>query len=432
MIFALAHLHHSLAHSAQLTKLPDGRSSCDAGAVVLEPSYINDFFCDCEDGADEKKTAVCSSGTFTCKNKGFLKYKLYSSMVADGVCDCCDGSDEVAGACEDTCAGEAVEFSRVQFSALQAYNNGTRKKDTMAADARRAQARLMQSAKRMDEIQGKLEARGNELKQEMMAAKSHDMHKMQQWRGIMRQQSDNSFLSDFMWSMQGMELGERGLWFALFDKCFSFEYAERRYGHNGAEEDWYVMEFCPFRMAMQHKKEEYEARGAEEVVGVEYLMYNMRRGMVDGGPTLLGVTNMTHVREAEKGYPARVAVQKARTIKPSRFRPKTAPVDDQVQFPSMHLVGGKQCFDGPKRSVEVKVACGQTNALVAARENGKCHYEFDFQTPLACSKQFLWEMETRFHQTITFLALDNPTLVSDIGAGGFIRKYEGLKHKDEL
>jgi protein kinase C substrate 80K-H len=64
-------------------------------------SYVNDDYCDCEDGSDEKLTSACRNSTFLCK-KNPDSLILKARDVHDGVCDCCDGSDEL-GPCQNTC-----------------------------------------------------------------------------------------------------------------------------------------------------------------------------------------------------------------------------------------------------------------------------------------------------------------------------------------
>jgi predicted nuclease with TOPRIM domain len=93
--------------------------TCDGGKISLPKQYVNDDYCDCQDGSDEPGTSACGNGYFHCLNKGYRITKQPSSKVNDGVCDCCDGSDEWAsGKCANTCAliaaSEMVELEKLR------------------------------------------------------------------------------------------------------------------------------------------------------------------------------------------------------------------------------------------------------------------------------------------------------------------------------
>ncbi|KAK6058789.1 hypothetical protein COOONC_03634 [Cooperia oncophora] len=47
--------------------------------------------------------------------------------------------------------------------------------------------------------------------------------------------------------------------------------------------------------------------------------------------------------------------------------------------------GGQQCWNGPQRSTEVEIQCGETSELIEATEPAKCEYRFVFRTPAACN-----------------------------------------------
>jgi len=64
---------------------------CLKGNQKFPIDFVNDDYCDCDDGSDEPGTSACSNGRFYCKKD---KKYILSSRVNDAICDCCDGSDE--------------------------------------------------------------------------------------------------------------------------------------------------------------------------------------------------------------------------------------------------------------------------------------------------------------------------------------------------
>jgi hypothetical protein len=82
--------------------------SCDGDRTQISMSYVDDDYCDCEDGSDEPNTSACSmyaSSRFECKSAHIElgRQILYASRMDDGVCDCCDGSDEPSITCPNRC-----------------------------------------------------------------------------------------------------------------------------------------------------------------------------------------------------------------------------------------------------------------------------------------------------------------------------------------
>ncbi|KAI9204913.1 glucosidase II beta subunit-like-domain-containing protein [Polychytrium aggregatum] len=53
-------------------------------------------------------------------------------------------------------------------------------------------------------------------------------------------------------------------------------------------------------------------------------------------------------------------------------------------YSSMMYENGETCWNGPARSVEVKLECGPDNTIVAVTEPSKCEYEMKVQTPVVC------------------------------------------------
>lgn len=55
------------------------------------------------------------------------------------------------------------------------------------------------------------------------------------------------------------------------------------------------------------------------------------------------------------------------------------------KYSKMHFGDGQQCWNGPKRSTDITIECGEENELVEVTEPAKCEYLFTFRTPLACA-----------------------------------------------
>ncbi|CAF0947525.1 unnamed protein product [Rotaria sordida] len=85
--------------------IPSKPFTCLDGSLTIPFEFVNDDYCDCQDGSDEPGTSACPNGQFFCENKGYFGTLIPSHFVGDGVCDCCDGSDEYETTivCNNTC-----------------------------------------------------------------------------------------------------------------------------------------------------------------------------------------------------------------------------------------------------------------------------------------------------------------------------------------
>jgi len=138
-------------------------------------------------------------------------------------------------------------------------------------------------------------------------------------------------------------------YFPLFEKCFMAKWAQKQYGAFGLKIDNYVMHFCPFFNATQFA---------------------------------VNVNDDTNEATISSSYSLGVwSGWKESSLKPT-----------------MSYSNGDQCWNGPKRSVEVIIICGINQGIIDVVENGKCHYEFTFETPAACSRSHLNDLKKNLKQ----------------------------------
>lgn len=52
----------------------------------------------------------------------------------------------------------------------------------------------------------------------------------------------------------------------------------------------------------------------------------------------------------------------------------------------MKYTGGEKCWNGPNRSMMVRIVCGAEEVILSAGEPSRCEYAMEFATPAACTK----------------------------------------------
>lgn len=132
---ALLAAYAVLVGLADMMVSPLGESSA---SCMVDRSMVNDGYCDCPDGSDERNTSACShTGVrFTCSN-GAETISIPTSRVQDGVCDCCDGSDEIGSPfpsnCRDTCADGLLTLRKDALAGYRTIQSGLRARSSIVS-----------------------------------------------------------------------------------------------------------------------------------------------------------------------------------------------------------------------------------------------------------------------------------------------------------
>jgi protein kinase C substrate 80K-H len=67
---------------------------------------------------------------------------------------------------------------------------------------------------------------------------------------------------------------------------------------------------------------------------------------------------------------------------------------EEDKYSRMKYSGGQNCWNGPDRTTEVIIKCGNEEKLLSASEPGRCQYLFHFATPAACNNPITTEAST--------------------------------------
>ncbi|KAL5968565.1 Glucosidase 2 subunit beta [Taenia solium] len=388
-IFSFALLRGSEVPTDAVFYEPFKPFTCLDKSATIPWAKVNDDYCDCLDGSDEPGTSACPDMEFYCPNTDHEGVFIHSSFVNDMVCDCCDGSDEYLGLvkCNNTCGALAREREEQLQKRRKEIESGhqiyqeyvTRKAVELAEEAKREAEEAEKRALEEAERQTLNESVDLESENEVPPAAEN---KTQQSEGVDKiDQAHEDFLDDENHANE--EDKEDGEWKRLEDVegDAPVPSVSRSLEDKGGEA--YVppppppppsppkpIDYGPDNGFMMLTE---PSTGCLEVQDKEYIYslctfkeIRQRSRHRSSGGTLLGLWSgwVSHPEDS---------VSWTREEKLAKL-----PYDEML------YEGGEQCWNGPSRSVKVKVACGAENRLMSAEEPSRCTYKMRLETPAAC------------------------------------------------
>ncbi|VDM63235.1 unnamed protein product [Angiostrongylus costaricensis] len=309
---------------------------CFDGSKSIKYDHVNDDYCDCPDGSDEPGTSACPNGKFHCANKGHTSADIPSSRVNDKICDCCDGSDEYSGSVEcpnicDELGNSAREQKRKQ---MEIERKGYVARKILAAEGQKLREEKLQGVVPLKEEKAQLLLKKEELlqmknmaveKETTLKDKHREVNIVFSNRITLDEIKNLGYLDD---NNDGTVSEEEAKSFAEQDFGADYAWATLKGKCFERTEKQYTYKFCPFERVVQIEKS-----------GV--------------GETGLGSV------EWSGELPRKYSKQSYRD--------------------------GQACWNGPQRSTEVDIQCGEDSELIEASEPAKCEYRFVFRTPAACN-----------------------------------------------
>ncbi|KAH9256172.1 hypothetical protein BASA81_005666 [Batrachochytrium salamandrivorans] len=372
--------------------------NCFDGTRSIPFDSVNDDYCDCEDGSDEPGTSACDGGTFSCINKGHIESHIPSSRVNDGVCDeaCCDGSDEYSSnaKCSNQCAKQAVAYASMTSEAESIRRQGALVKLQYIEDSKHT---LVDRTKEIENLRLTLKLREAEVavireeqakvekleKQQLENQQEYDAkdsckgytEKIDKWLdtlllavSLLEPKKADTEINKVLAIRDSIVIQRQ----KEVDDAHKANLAES--GHNYTEELHAIEDkLASTNLLVGDAISQIDtiSKEVDQDFGPENVFYMLRKQCVE----------MQHLEYNYKLCFLDTAHQGGTSLGTFSSWGSDGAGD---KYHEMNYSGGDQCWNGPARSVKVKLTCGVANALVDIQEPNKCEYVFMATTPAVC------------------------------------------------
>ena len=350
--------------------------SCSASASCNTPAqWIDDDYCDCADSSDEPHTSACAGNfdpQFKCTDAvpPMSPTHIPVGHVNDGICDCCDGSDEAAAVCNSNCEdNRATVRQRMQ----QSQTNLTRwlmAKQKMLESTSACMQGLISETQKIQSLMKELVASLEEYQEDGDQMGFYKAYQQLNRLQVLHQ-ANQRLLQPPHANVFGADLELC----VLRELCFSVISNERYFRGGCAEPEAHDFNFtvCPYRFASQTRVMDAATPGAEAPSSVL-----LGRWLAWVGPRVPEPPDSTENRADTRPNPT--------DDNPLATYGVTAATAETSQ--TMLFAEGENCWGGPPRTVRVVLRCGD-RGLITPREDGKCTYTFELETPVACTRAML-------------------------------------------
>lgn len=353
--------------------VPGENFTCLDKSATHPWSRVNDDYCDCRDGSDEPGTSACIDMKFYCENAGHKSKFIFSSFVNDKVCDCCDGSDEYLEyiTCSNTC-GHLAEAHK--------------------ADLIRARQNV---------------EKGHEIYKEYVARKTVELEEQARHDAEaerLRQEDEERLEREKLANPSPVEPPEQ-------PEAETLPAPEPSSSEQPAEQlsDLDTEPHEPLEPL--DDSESTEDEDPEEPSGTEEpappsppppppkpIDYGPEQGFLMLTEPGVGCLELEDKEYVYSLCPFKDAHQRSRSAGSSSLlgswkgwvdHPEGSETWDReakmrLSYKEMLYDDGHSCWNGPNRSVKVRVECGPENKLLSAEEPSRCTYRFRLETPAAC------------------------------------------------
>jgi protein kinase C substrate 80K-H len=385
-------------------------------AKTIPISWVNDDYCDCEDGSDEPGTAACYNGHFYCANQGSRGKSVPSSWVNDGICDCCDGSDEwlskstdelvqlpnKAINCPNTCAAEAEARASLLRGVLSEAEEGMRVRSEWIESYRAQQTENQRKLSALSAEHKSLEQRVTDLTAKHAQADSEYQAK----RALVEPELQTAVESE-MGAETASESSEEvpadetddervhRLARAQIDGQRDREnkvkqlVEERVNQHESVQSSKLEKDQAEEALNAAKKERDRVKSEMDELTKFSELDLGHHGEFFGLYKSTLEFRNKEYIYEVK---PWEKATQRGVSGHSSTNLGKWDNFESEYQV--MKFANGDRCWNGPARSLRVEMQCGRANELTLVDEPAKCEYRAVLKTPALCSETYLEQLRS--------------------------------------
>ncbi|CAN3376987.1 hypothetical protein DIURU_001992 [Diutina rugosa] len=374
-------------------------------SIVINWDQVNDNVCDCPDGSDEPGTAACAQGKFWCANEGHYGQYIPSFLVKDGVCDydvCCDGSDEGSEVCPNRCAEVHQQFEDYKVKVESQVQQALRLQKAMKT---KAQVAKEEEGRTIEKIKKRLKRMENEAREtrdsrddvrEYIEWQSDQIKQLQQiLSSLMKNHNPNyndAAVKNAVASFQRLDANTEVPAIPDLEKLGNSEITQTP-TFTGLIHH-YMKKITELFGGSSHN----EITSDPQKLPPQYHRYKEILSRHTSNPINYGeddilraATNTVNSKYGEYNY----IIEYLQSIRQ----------DDTLvgvfagytpESNTLHYAQGDKCWNGPRRSADLKLVCGPEENVIMVSEPEKCRYFIEMTHPLACRALSENELRTSF------------------------------------
>ncbi|KAJ3426288.1 glucosidase 2 subunit beta [Anaeramoeba flamelloides] len=386
--------------------------TCLDNSKTIPKSYVNDNYCDCEDGSDEPGTSACPKGNFYCHNEGLLSKLIPSSRVNDGICDCCSGEDEVSGKvkCTNTCKELYLDQISDQLKEQEIQEEGYKLRLEIQKETNEKKQYLQEQIEITKEEYEKAEQESEKMSEKQQVCEKWIYAQKKNRKKVLKKMIQERLVSKNMETANSEEKNDKDFCFLHKDpkiKKITKEFKNLFFGASKKELEDLKKKIIREKSSMftekrnkKTEKEKFEKIGDLDL-GIDNEFYYLFDNCIEykENKYTYEVCPFDKVTQKENGNTYKLGNFKQwggltnqesdsdnDNENENEDENENEKKNTKANKEQMEFTGGDKCWNGPNRSTTVLLKCGLKNEIKNVQEVSICKYQMTLLTPIVCEK----------------------------------------------